>query len=201
LSDHASREADLPDHEDPGWEQEIGPSYHIAEEITILWWASEILRAAVLSGLTFFADSSWLPKLPDWPFSAGQISIFVIPLIVLRALLYPSLAFRSWRFGIRSHDVWLRYGVFWRVRRSVPRVRIQHVDIQSGPLERLRGLSNLVIYTAGTGDADAKIPGLHLSTAEWLRDQLLPKQPPSSEPPSSEPPSSEPVEEDRGPDV
>ena len=63
-------------------------------------------------------------------------------------------------------------GVLWRARSVIPRVRIQHVDTRTSPLQRWLGLASLVIYTAGTRGADAEIPGLAAEDAERLREEL-----------------------------
>jgi membrane protein YdbS with pleckstrin-like domain len=55
---------------------------------------------------------------------------------------------------------------------SVPFVRVQHVDTQRGPVERLAGLASVVVYTAGSRGADVTIPGLRPERAEQLREQL-----------------------------
>jgi membrane protein YdbS with pleckstrin-like domain len=60
----------------------------------------------------------------------------------------------------------------WRSRSLIPRVRVQHVDTRTSPLQRWQGLSSLVVYTAGTRGADAEIPGLATEEAERLREEL-----------------------------
>ena len=54
-----------------------------------------------------------------------------------------------------------------------PLNRLQHVDLQRGPLERMYGLASLVLYTAGTSSASISIPGLAAAEAERLRDHLV----------------------------
>jgi membrane protein YdbS with pleckstrin-like domain len=55
----------------------------------------------------------------------------------------------------------------------VARDRIQHIDINSGPMDRRFGLVQVVIHTAGMIGSVAAIPGLTPSEAEFLRQQLL----------------------------
>src|SRR5690606_23304763 len=98
-------------------------------------------------------------------------------LLMLHAALYPPFWFRAWRYALREHDVLLRHGVLWRVQRSIPRRRIQHVDVQSGPLDRVYGLADLTLYTAGADDEENQIPGLRVEDAEALRDALLREDP------------------------
>lgn len=54
----------------------------------------------------------------------------------------------------------------------MPRVAIQHIDINQGPLDRYFGLVQVVVYTAGASHAVATIPGLTQLEAEELRRYL-----------------------------
>jgi membrane protein YdbS with pleckstrin-like domain len=46
------------------------------------------------------------------------------------------------------------------------------VDTRQGPLERVFGLSRLLVFTAAGMSADGSIPGLRTDEAERLRDLL-----------------------------
>ena len=70
----------------------------------------------------------------------------------------------------------IRRGVFWRHQIAVPVSRVQHVDVNSGPLDRRYGLAKLVVNTAGTHYAQTSLPGLTVDVAHRLRDQLLASQ-------------------------
>ncbi len=87
-------------------------------------------------------------------------------------MIWPRLRYRYWRWQVEPDRVLIERGVLWRSRSLIPRVRIQHVDTRSSPLQRWLGLSSLIIYTAGTRGADAEIPGLAAADAEALREEL-----------------------------
>lgn len=72
-------------------------------------------------------------------------------------------------------DVGLRInkGVFWQQQHTVPRNRVQHIDITSGPLERRYDLSKLILHTAGTRNASVTLPGLLQEDAAALRQELI----------------------------
>lgn len=88
------------------------------------------------------------------------------------AVLWPPLRYRCWRWDVQPDRVLIQKGVVWRSRSLIPRVRVQHVDTRTSPLQRWLGLASLVIYTAGTRGADAEIPGLAVEEAEGLREEL-----------------------------
>ncbi len=105
----------------------------------------------------------WMPGAP-----AALVALLCFPL----ALIWPSLRYRYWRWQVEADHVLIQKGVIWRSRSLIPRVRIQHVDTRSSPLQRSLGLSSLILYTAGTRGADAEIPGLGFDVAERLREEL-----------------------------
>jgi membrane protein YdbS with pleckstrin-like domain len=65
-----------------------------------------------------------------------------------------------------------RRGGLWRTETLVPVPRVQHLDLERGPLERRLGLATLVVHTAGTRMAAVKLPLLDLADAEALRTRL-----------------------------
>ena len=62
-----------------------------------------------------------------------------------------------------------RRGGLWRSETLVPVSRVQHLDLERGPLERQLGLATLVVHTAGTRMAAVRLPLLALEDAEALR--------------------------------
>jgi membrane protein YdbS with pleckstrin-like domain len=100
---------------------------------------------------------------------------FVVAGILIVALLgvgYIVFKYRAWRFEIRDDDLYLERGVVTRVTTVVPFVRVQHVDTQRGPIERLLGLGSVVVYTAGSRGGDVTIPGLTPERASELQGRL-----------------------------
>jgi hypothetical protein len=55
----------------------------------------------------------------------------------------------------------------------IPLSRVQHVDLERGPIERHFGLASLEIHTAGTQNATHKISGLAAETANQVREELI----------------------------
>ena len=53
----------------------------------------------------------------------------------------------------------------------IPFSRLQFVDTRQGPLDRMLGLSSLVLHTAAVGSSTS-IPGLPTPEAEGLRQRL-----------------------------
>ena len=136
-------------------------------------WISELITGSLLALGAFLAEHYWLLPSAWWPLEHTWVAWIGCPLVVLQALVLPPLWYRAWSYAVREHDIVIRSGILWRSQRAIPRRRIQHADIQSGPIDRWLGLCALMLYTAGTGVANAGIPGLTREAAERISDQLL----------------------------
>lgn len=64
-------------------------------------------------------------------------------------------------------------GVIWRSIVFVPDARIQHTEVNQGPLDRRWGMARLSVYTAATHYGAIAAPGLHHADAVALRDALV----------------------------
>jgi membrane protein YdbS with pleckstrin-like domain len=88
-------------------------------------------------------------------------------------LWYPPRLYRTWGYRIDAKVLETRSGKVFQRARLLPLSRLQHVDIERGPLERMYGLAALVLHTAGTHSANIRIPGLEAAEATRLRDHLI----------------------------
>jgi membrane protein YdbS with pleckstrin-like domain len=86
------------------------------------------------------------------------------------------LAYRYTRWQLDDDGLRVRRGRFWRSEVLVPRARVQHLDIERGPVERRFGLATLVVHTAGTRMNAVRQPGFDEASASRLRDALVPRQ-------------------------
>lgn len=94
---------------------------------------------------------------------------------VAAAALGPLWANRRYeRFGYLLTDqaVRVRDGVVIHSDAIAPLFRVQHVDIDRGPLQLRFGLASLTIHTAAPA-ADIHLPDLHADDAERVRDDIL----------------------------
>lgn len=80
--------------------------------------------------------------------------------------------YRGWRYAITDDGVELRHGVVIRHESSIPHFRVQHIDVEQGPLDRWRGIVKLQISTASSA-SDASLPGLEPERAEAVRARIL----------------------------
>ena len=54
----------------------------------------------------------------------------------------------------------------------VPLVRVQHIDVTRGPLDKMFGTASLVVHTAGTHNNTVTVPGLAPERANAIRDVI-----------------------------
>ena len=92
---------------------------------------------------------------------------------VALALVFPPLRWRHLTYRLDPHGMQIRSGVVWRSVVDVPCTRVQHTDVQQGPLERAFGLATLILHTAGTQHAVIPLGGLEHGVALRIRDFLL----------------------------
>jgi uncharacterized protein len=140
--------------------------------IRFVWRISGLIAAPLVAvaaaGMTRALQEAIALPLPWW-----SVGALVAPLFLGWSWWFAGRRFVAWRYALSADDLAVEHGVFWRLARTVPRVRIQHVDLHSGPLDRALGLAQVSIYTAGSEGAVETIPGLEPATAEALRDALL----------------------------
>ena len=129
------------------------------------------LLVFLIAGIVAF---KFIDKLHEPLLISGATLIFFL----FSAFLFMSihLNYKFSGYTLREKDILFRSG--WLVRRTriVMLNRIQHVSVQSGPLERKFGLASVSIYTAGASNADFTIKGITETTAaqikEWISEQL-----------------------------
>ena len=105
--------------------------------------------------------------------TAIVLAVLVVVFLVWAGLVYPALAYRHTRWRLSQHGLEIHRGVWWRHRIVVPRSRIQHSDIEQGPLQRGMRIATLIMHTAGTANSSVKLEGLASKTAERLRNTLV----------------------------
>jgi membrane protein YdbS with pleckstrin-like domain len=78
---------------------------------------------------------------------------------------------RAIGYAERDEDLLVRRGIMWRTIVVVPYGRLQYVDVQAGPVDRVFGIARVQLHTA-SASTDAWIPGLPPQEATRLRDRL-----------------------------
>lgn len=119
-----------------------------------------LLIAAGFAALAALGDQTWA-----WV-AAALFAVFALWAAWLIGRQVPAIGYAE-----RDEELLVRAGIMWRRIVVVPYGRLQFVDVQAGPLDRMCGISRVQLHTASAG-SDASIPGLAPDEAARLRDRL-----------------------------
>lgn len=103
------------------------------------------------------------------------VGFFIVPAVLAAAFLIIRLPMRRYEArGFAMGDDRLRVvrGLLFRSDTVVPFGRVQHIDVQQGPLERFYGLATLTLHTAGSHNASVHLPGLLNEDALVMRETI-----------------------------
>jgi len=98
--------------------------------------------------------------------------LVAVGVMLLAGALFGMFRHRRIGWKLDGEGFATRRGGLWWAETLVPVSRVQHLDLERGPLERHLGLATLVVHTAGTRMAAVKLPLLALEDAEALRAHL-----------------------------
>jgi hypothetical protein len=149
-----------------------GDALHALDaSITSIWTIKLLGLTALVFFPALFYDLTHLLSPDPWvPF--GVLSGTVLGLGLLYSFVWPRLRYRAWGFALRPEELYVEHGVVTNVRTVVPLRRIQHVDVSQDLIEREYALGRLVVHTAGSRSSDVVVPGLPLTEAERIRDEV-----------------------------
>lgn len=137
-----------------------------------IWTVEEAAWSVVLVVLAAAADVGARAAGMDLPWPAGLAALPFLLLGALTTWKVPAARYRNWSYEVADEALELRHGLIERVHSAIPYYRVQYVDINQGPVERLIGLARLRVHTAAAS-SDATIPGIAAGEADALRQLIL----------------------------
>lgn len=139
--------------------------------VRTLWWSTGALVATAVVAAVSLVDAILPLPLPD-----RAATVAAAALAGAAAALVPVVRYRRWRYAMRPEGLWIRKGFLTVTVSVIPYRRLQFVDTRQGPLDRMFGLSQLVVHTAALGTS-GRLPGLDARQAERLREALARLEP------------------------
>ena len=103
---------------------------------------------------------------------AWPAALVVLPAGIVGGAMFGRAAWRRRTWALAPRALELQHGVVVHRATSIPYERIQQIDVERGPSERMVGLSQLVVRTAAA-TTDASLYGLSPGDADVLRQRLL----------------------------
>jgi membrane protein YdbS with pleckstrin-like domain len=140
----------------------VEPGYvNVLRGRTLLAWLPVVVAAAVLDRAAL-DGSAWQGAL-----------LVAVPLAAAGATaLAPPRIWRRLRYGMQPSLLQVVRGWLFHTDTIVPFVRVQHIDVTRGPLEKLFGTARLVVHTAGTHNSIVTLPGLSPERAAAIRESI-----------------------------
>ena len=138
----------------------VEPGYkHVLRVRLALLWVPLWIAATVLDQTV----------LDETPFH-GLPSTLVPILALLAIVLAPQRIYARLRYRLTGRLLQVVRGWLFHTDTVVPLVRVQHLDVTRGPLDKIFGTASLVVHTAGTHNSIVTVPGLAPERASEIRD-------------------------------
>jgi membrane protein YdbS with pleckstrin-like domain len=142
--------------------QPVEPSYRNALRVqAAMFWVPLIIGALVLDRM-LLAETVFRGLLPAVIGFIGLSGVIVAPDRIYRRLGY-AIDGRL----LRTVRGWL-----FHTDTVVPFVRVQHIDVTRGPVDKMFGTASLVVHTAGTHNSVVVLPGLSPDRAAEIREAI-----------------------------
>ncbi|WP_063060683.1 PH domain-containing protein [Nocardia sienata] len=125
------------------------PSWRPSPRAKTLWTVQ-----IALSWLGVFAVLlGWVVFDPDRRTWQAAVAVVAVPMAVLTSIVVPRWRYRVHRWEVTGDAVYSRSGWLTQESRVAPISRVQTVDTERGPLERLLDLSTVTVTTASSAGA------------------------------------------------
>jgi len=96
-----------------------------------------------------------------------------LPILALISLATaPQRIYSRLRYRLTERFLQVMRGWLFHTDTIVPLVRVQHIDVTRGPLDKMFGTATLVVHTAGTHNSIVTLPGLSPDRAAEIRDVI-----------------------------
>lgn len=99
---------------------------------------------------------------------AGPVLVIALALIIR----VPTTRYNARGYQISADRLRVVRGLLFRSDTVVPFGRVQHIDVNQGPIDRLFGIARLTLHTAGNHNASVTLPGLGEDLARTMRETI-----------------------------
>lgn len=100
---------------------------------------------------------------------------FLVPMLLVYAFVtytVPARKYRHWGYNMGTDRLRVVRGYMFYSDTIVPFGRIQHIDVDQGPIDRRYGLAKLTVHTAGNHNSMVALPGLAHGDALAMREAI-----------------------------
>jgi membrane protein YdbS with pleckstrin-like domain len=147
-----------------GWDgaqlQHVEPGYRQVLRLRLLVLWLPLVVGALVADYAGLGDTRFY----------GIASVAVPLTAILVGAIAPQRIYRRLLYGLTDRLLQVVRGWLFHTDTVVPFVRVQHLDVTRGPLDKLFGTATLVVHTAGTRNSIVTVPGLAPDRAAEIRD-------------------------------
>jgi len=134
-------------------------------------YAKALRLTAIITAIPFLIGALILELAGALPLRG----IVIVPIVLLLAFLIIRVPLR--RYHARGYDhaadrLRVVRGILFRSDTVVPFGRVQHIDVDQGPIERFYDIATLTLHTAGNHNSSVNLPGLKHATALEMRETI-----------------------------
>jgi len=141
---------------------QVEPAYRSALRLrSAIFWIP-VFIGSIIADRFLLADTAigWLA-----PVLAGAIGLGAV-------IVAPDRVYRRLGYAIDGRILRTVRGWMFHTDTVVPFVRVQHIDVTRGPVDKLFGTATLVVHTAGTHNSIITLPGLSPTRAAEIREAI-----------------------------
>ncbi len=124
----------------------------------------------ILTAIPFIIGSLILEETSVLPPGVIALPIAIVALVAIIRL--PSRRFAARGYAMAADRLRVVRGILFRADTIVPFGRVQHIDVDQGPLERFFGIATLTLHTAGNHNSSVTLPGLEHQLAMDMREDI-----------------------------
>ena len=141
----------------------VDPAYITALRINAVLTSIPFIIGAIVLESAFAGEN---------PVPFGVIIGLVVFLALVLVIRYPSRRWQARGYNMSEDRLRVVRGVLWHSDTVVPFGRVQHIDVDQGPIERALGIATLTLHTAGNHNASVLLPGLKHERATEMRETI-----------------------------
>ena len=137
----------------------LDPAYRTVLRIVASIWSAILIVGALVAEFV----------IPGWH------GFILIPVLIASILLILRVPQRRWAargYAVGEERLRVVRGLLFHSDTVVPFGRVQHIDVDQGPLERAYDIATLTVHTAGSHNASVHLPGLRHEDAIAMRETI-----------------------------
>lgn len=162
--DRGKQSLNLHEVDDDGELTRLHPNYKLLMRIGAMIGGVVIMVAGLI------ADTALQGNQLPVPFGVVSVPALLIALFIIIRL--PYARFNARGYQISQDRLRVVRGVLWHSDTIVPFGRVQHIDVDQGPIERALDIATLTLHTAGNHNSSVHLPGLGHDLAVQMREDI-----------------------------